>query len=380
MLKGGTLGTLRFAVAALLLAGAAQVAGTQTASRFRDSVDGAFDISGWLLASQGGFVPLAVPITEPALDYGAAAGIVYFHPRTASPGGRRTPPDLSAVGGFYTGSRSWGAFFGHRGFWRDDRVHYTGGLGYVELNLDYYGASGRLDPPIAYTLRALPLVQEISLRMAGTDIFVGARYIFMKSTVDLTLPIPGPGGDNGSHDATMSGLGPVLSFDSRDNIFTPTRGVRADLSYLWFDEALGSDVGFGRGKFAALGYQPLGNRLIGAIRLDLQSAHGDAPFYALPFVQLRGVPAMRYQDKHVLVAEGEATWRVHGRWSVVGFGGLGWTAETLDQLSSDDGPWNAGGGFRYFIARHFGLHMGIDVARGPEEWAFYVVFGNGWRL
>ncbi|MBP2689588.1 MAG: hypothetical protein H6Q83_1775, partial [Deltaproteobacteria bacterium] len=26
----------------------------------------------------------------------------------------------------------------------------------------------------------------------------------------------------------------------------------------------------------------------------------------------------------------------------------------------------------------FGLQMGVDVARGPEQWAIYVVFGNSW--
>ena len=30
-------------------------------------------------------------------------------------------------------------------------------------------------------------------------------------------------------------------------------------------------------------------------------------------------------------------------------------------------------------AREFGLQMGIDVARGPEQWAIYVVFGNAWN-
>jgi hypothetical protein len=37
-----------------------------------------------------------------------------------------------------------------------------------------------------------------------------------------------------------------------------------------------------------------------------------------------------------------------------------------------------GAGFRYKIARLLGLRMGVDVARGPEEWAFYIVFGNAW--
>lgn len=29
-------------------------------------------------------------------------------------------------------------------------------------------------------------------------------------------------------------------------------------------------------------------------------------------------------------------------------------------------------------AREFGLQMGVDVARSPEQWATYVVFGKSW--
>ena len=36
------------------------------------------------------------------------------------------------------------------------------------------------------------------------------------------------------------------------------------------------------------------------------------------------------------------------------------------------------GGFRYLIARWFGMYMGIDVAAGPEGWAWYIVMGSNW--
>ncbi len=40
--------------------------------------------------------------------------------------------------------------------------------------------------------------------------------------------------------------------------------------------------------------------------------------------------------------------------------------------------YNYGFGGRYFIARKPGLRLGIDIARGPEEWAFTIVLGSGW--
>ena len=47
-------------------------------------------------------------------------------------------------------------------------------------------------------------------------------------------------------------------------------------------------------------------------------------------------------------------------------------------MEAGDLAWNAGAGFRYMIARMMGLKMGLDVARGPEVSAIYVVFGTSW--
>ena len=40
--------------------------------------------------------------------------------------------------------------------------------------------------------------------------------------------------------------------------------------------------------------------------------------------------------------------------------------------------WSVGAGVRYLIAKELGLRFGIDVARGPEDWAFYIVTGDAW--
>jgi hypothetical protein len=37
-----------------------------------------------------------------------------------------------------------------------------------------------------------------------------------------------------------------------------------------------------------------------------------------------------------------------------------------------------GAGFRYLVARRYGLQMGVDVADGPDDTVLYVVFGNAW--
>jgi hypothetical protein len=63
----------------------------------------------------------------------------------------------------------------------------------------------------------------------------------------------------------------------------------------------------------------------------------------------------------------------------VGFAGAGKAVMKEDSWS--DGSWkgSGGAGARYLIARKLKLRMGIDVARGPEQWAYYFVFGSSWK-
>jgi hypothetical protein len=69
---------------------------------------------------------------------------------------------------------------------------------------------------------------------------------------------------------------------------------------------------------------------------------------------------------------------VTGRWSLIGFLGVG-KAFTSAQSFSDQPAYGAGGaGIRYFVARKFDLYGGIDVARGPENWALYLTAGSAW--
>ena len=87
------------AVAILLLPAAPAIAETSLKELFTDPQDGAFDMSRFI-KTRTGFVPIVAPVTEPALGYGAAGGVVFFHRREGGPtpdpgtagGGRLQPP------------------------------------------------------------------------------------------------------------------------------------------------------------------------------------------------------------------------------------------------------------------------------------------------
>jgi hemolysin activation/secretion protein len=88
---------------------------------------------------------------------------------------------------------------------------------------------------------------------------------------------------------------------------------------------------------------------------------------------------MRYQGDQVAFLEMEARWQWAARWSVVPFGGLG-TTRVAQRASADDGQsvGSGGIGFRYELARKFGLLAGLDVAHSPGTTAVYIQVGNAW--
>jgi len=351
----------------------ARPAAAAEGSAFIDPTDGAFDVDRFL-ASRYGFVPLVVPVTEPAVGLGLAGGLVFLHGKLEGEEdaeGRRVPPSVSAALGMYTSNGSWAAGGGHLGHWRQGTVRYVGGAAYTSLKLSAYDSAGA---QVRFTLEAVPVVQEVSVRLGGSDLFAGVRYTFIGSTVSAD-----GGGlaalESGDLKTVLSGLGPVLRWDGRDSIFSPSRGVRAEVAATWYPAWLGSDREGWRASVKEVAYAPLAPWLVGALRLDLQLSGGDLPFWFRPFIQLRGIPMLRYQGRHVAVAETEERIDFTPRWSAVVFGGVGVAAAVPQPTLA----WSAGTGFRYLVARQFGVRMGIDVARGPEQWAGYVIFGNGWN-
>jgi hypothetical protein len=87
---------------------------------------------------------------------------------------------------------------------------------------------------------------------------------------------------------------------------------------------------------------------------------------------------MRFQGEGVAFTETELRWQLHRRWSLLGFGGAGFTWTGEEPFRRTDSTITGGAGFRYLIARRHGLHAGLDVAWGEEGSAIYIQFGSAW--
>ncbi len=363
---------------------------SRAASRFTDPQDGAFDLSD-LLLDHSGVLPVPTLITEPAVGYGLGLGLLYFSmPKKraaddasgatatgAADSATPTPPNITGVGGFATGTHSWGAGLVHFHTWDDDRIRYLGVVGKVGLHLNYYGL---LNQPRAYQLDGLAVVQQVLFRIGNSRWYVGPRYTYFDAQTRFAFATPLPSGiGDFQRDQRVAKGGVVVDYDSRDNIFYPTRGIYAEFEGDLARGGLGSSTNFQ--EQTARGYQwiPLSSTWVLGLRADTGFSQGNIPFFAQPYVSLRGVSDAKFQDSNQLTGEIELRWNVTPRWSVLGFGGVGKAYGHLHSFSDAPTAFGYGTGFRYLIARKLGVTMGIDVAHGPGQNAFYVQVGSAWR-
>ncbi|MGW8317410.1 MAG: hypothetical protein ACWGNV_17570 [Bacteroidales bacterium] len=343
----------------------------------KDSLDGAIDLS-YFISSIYGFLPILVPVTEPALGYGVVGGPVFIHgiPEDLKKEDR-SPQSMTMAMGMVTGKGSWALGGGHVGYWKQDHIRYLGAIYYASLNLEYY-------PPLlprsfGFNLEIVGTVQQIAFRLGEIKLFAGLRYIFSSSKVTFELPIEIPGVGPWEFKNRLGGLGPVLFLDYRDNTFTPNRGVYVKGDYAHYAPWLGGDVSFNLTSIYMLHYAHPFPWLVTGLRAEAQTSWGDPPFFMKPYVNLRGIPAMRYLNDHALTMETEERFDLTGRWSLTAFGGLAKAFNTSNDFSEFEWVYNYGAGFRYKIARLYDLYSGIDFAWGPGSWGFYLIFGHAWN-
>ena len=351
----------------------------QESSRFFQ--DGQLDLSSFLEHPRG-FLPIPIVITEPAVGYGLGGAGMFVRPREEAGEEGWSRPDISAVGGFATENGTRGAFAGDASRWMDGRLRTLFGGGGGRINLDFYGLgsdSASFEQKVRYSLAFTTAIAQANWQLAPKSPWsLGLRYVYADVEPKLRDDPVFPGLADRVR-VKVSAPTAVAEFDSRDNIFTPTRGGYSESSLLASRESLGSSVDFERFEQILMGWHPLTPSVTLGARGNYAWSSGATPFFLRPFVILRGVPAMRYQGDEMASVEAEVRWQFYGRWSIVGFGGYGATRTTRRDPFSATQTVGAGGlGFRYELARKFNLHAGIDVAHSSGTTAIYLQMGNAW--
>ncbi len=352
---------------------------------FRDSLDHAFDMSDWLITKKG-FVPFPMIITEPAVGgFGGGLSAIFISPeKPVQAHGKVYPimPTLTAGGAAYTLNDTWMVGGGRFGIIRKWMVRYKIGAAYANVNMDFYHTFPETgEVRVSFNNKAIPIYGYLGKIMSDPRFEIGMDYLFMYSKLKLNgggdLPAFVTGKEMDSH---VSNLGLQLNFDTRDNTFTPNHGVKTYIHGRWSDPVIGSDYRYGNLEGAVYWFTQYGGdgQFVTGARLDVQQVLGTAPFYLKPFVDMRGVPAERYQGNSTVLMELEERWDCYKRWSVLLYGGIGKGFDDYSEFASAEWAYSYGTGFRYLLARKLKLRVGVDLAMGREGFTYYLVFGSSW--
>ncbi|TWX64835.1 BamA/TamA family outer membrane protein [Colwellia demingiae] len=369
---------------------------------FTDKLDGNLDASRYLSENAYGFLPVPIIITDPAVDGGLGMMGLFFHESEEEQAARLKtmqdesndkashslmPPSISAAFGAYTGNDSYFIGGGHLGFFNKGSIRYMGGGGYGDINLNFYGFGDlALPSPLKINTQATAIMQTLKFKLGDSAFYFGPMHRYVDAQVSIVnsgnimSKIPSDLRPALSTNIVTSGAGLTLEYDSRDNFFSPTDGLKYELNYLWFDDVIGSDVDYTLTELTALNYFKITDHWRTAIRVEANYVDSEQilPPYATPYISMRGIPAARYQGQSVALSELEVAYRINLRWELSAFAGIGKASDSFSDFSDSDSRVSKGAGFRYLIARRYDFNMGIDIAKGPEDTVFYIQAGSAW--
>ena len=339
-------------------------------------------------------IPVPIFITEPAIGYGLGGAVGYFHKKKnqADSGAgshtpaftmdttevgkqQKVPPTVSGFAAAYTEKGTWGAGFGHTASWKRDTIRYTGAIGYAHIVSTFYFN----DQPFDFKLDTGLLYQDIKFRIHSSNFFIGAKLVYISPEVlfdEDRGDIPVEDDDRKLRDF---GLAFQADYDGRDNTATPNRGQFVELVAWKHLEALGGETDYWKvGLQVQSFHEMMDKKLVLGLHLDLDSAGGDPPIWGYPWITMRGIPALRYQNESTGVLDTELRWNIFERWAAVGFIGVGATRGDVLIYDDESGIVAGGVGGRFLFRPQDSLWVGLDVAKGPEDYVLYVQIGQAW--
>ena len=206
-------------------------------------------------------------------------------------------------------------------------------------------------------------------------LYLGPRYEFRTDDIyeKTEQGLLASGKIPGSEGQFLSGLGAMLNYDTRDNIFQPTRGVFHQLSYMTFQSFFGSNFTFSQYQLDLRKYLELRPKHILVGQAWLSFTGGEPPFQHISLMggsdRMRGFFEGKYRDMHAMIYQAEYRLPVYRNLGLVVFGNAGQVASQVNRFSLERFLYGGGLGFRYTLNDE-GLTIRLDFGIGDQR-AFY---------
>jgi outer membrane protein assembly factor BamA len=206
-------------------------------------------------------------------------------------------------------------------------------------------------------------------------LYMGPRFEIRRDDIYRTeaLGLLENGTIAGSSGQFVSGMGGVVNFDTRDNIFQPTKGVFHQAQLMFFSPAFTSDFSFAHLVLDFRKYLSITPKQVLVGQAWASFTAGSVPFQHVSMIggsdRMRGFFEGKYRDRHALVFQSEYRINVYRNLGVVLFGSVGQVGPDLEGFGVRSSKVGGGIGLRYKLNNE-GLNLRFDLGFGDQT-AYY---------
>lgn len=317
--------------------------------------------------------PVAFYTPETAFGFGGLGiGTFWLNPEN-----RDTRPSSVQLGLSYTTKSQFLLYMPFEFYSDKEQWRVVGEFGFYKYFYNFFGVGMDAKEVDEETYEVtFPRVRFSILRELYTDFSIGVGYEFDNFS-NLKIKEDGILSSSeviGKRDGTISNIGLVAFYDTRDHIFYPTKGIYIQGNVFTSSQILGSSFSYYKAELDTRYYQKLGKRHILASNLFLGHSSKNTPFYDLYYLgskRTRGINNRRFQDNAELSLALEYRFPIAGRFGGAAFGSTGTVASDLAKVMESSYRNAAGIGLRYMINKRDGVRLRVDYAMSSEGGNFY---------
>lgn len=295
-----------------------------------------------------------------------------------------SPPSMSFVQGMYFQNNTWWLALLQENYFNQDKFRSRLLLFTTSVNFQFYTDNFLPNFPstvVPYNTRTTSIQASFSTKIFK-NAFLGPIYTygrndfsFDQDALNQILELRNIG------EFVTSGIGLTFDYDTRDNIFSTTKGMYLNAYSLSYFEGIGSDAEF-TGLFLEYSFfHTLNDKMILASKANAATLFGAVPFSeqnvmgfgGTRFQDLRGYNKGQFRGDQMYMIQAELRWRFYKKWGTNLYCGVG-TAFSADQTIP---TLPAGGvGLRYLASKKYNINVGIDYAWGKDDDGIYFLIGE----
>jgi len=181
----------------------------------------------------------------------------------------------------------------------------------------------------------------------------------------------------GRHGGNVSGVGMLLTWDTRNHAYSPSKGLFAELNATAYDKRLGSDYNFTSFTLDFRKFVSVSRKSVLAFQGVIKNNAGIVPFRNFSMLggpeMMRGYYKGRFAATDLLAIQSELRYHLFWRLGLVVFAGAGEVSNHFSEIAFANLHYSGGGGVRLMVSKSEKLNLRLDYGIGKNSSGLYVI-------